>query len=277
MSGAVVGASVLAAAGGVFALAAAATAAGSRLVPPAVAGGPTVSRRSRPPLWWALGASDRSRRAIAALLKEASVQRTPEEMIGLKRAAIAGALMLAMVVPGVGPMLVPPILMVGFRGPEIVLRRLAKRRTRAAARELPLFLDLLAVATNAGLAPQLAVRLAVEPVTGTLADELRRASRDADLGRRWRDELLAAAERTRLPDLQRAVRLLVRTELLGSSLADEMARLAADVRETRRARATERARAAPVKMLFPLVFLILPAFLLLTVMPVLLTTVGSIG
>jgi tight adherence protein C len=70
---------------------------------------------------------------------------------------------------------------------------------------------------------------------------------------------------------------LVRTERLGSSLADEMSRLAADVRESRRARATERARAAPVKMLFPLVFLILPAFLLLTVVPVLLTTVRSIG
>ena len=33
--------------------------------------------------------------------------------------------------------------------------------------------------------------------------------------------------------------------------------------------------AAPVKMLFPLVLLILPAFLLLTVVPVLLSTVRS--
>ena len=52
--------------------------------------------------------------------------------------------------------------------------------------------------------------------------------------------------------------------------------LAADVRTSRRAAVAERARAAPVKMLFPLVFLVLPAFLLLTVVPVLLTTVRSI-
>ena len=53
--------------------------------------------------------------------------------------------------------------------------------------------------------------------------------------------------------------------------------LAASVRAARRAAVTERARTAPVKMLFPLVFLVLPAFLLLTVVPVLLTTVQSIA
>ena len=50
-----------------------------------------------------------------------------------------------------------------------------------------------------------------------------------------------------------------------------------NVRASRRAAITERARTAPVKMLFPLVFLVLPAFLLLTVVPVLLTTVRSIS
>lgn len=98
-----------------------------------------------------------------------------------------------------------------------------------------------------------------------------------DLGGRWRDELRAASVRLGLPDLQRVVAALTRSESLGSSLGEELPRLANDVREARTAAATERARAAPVKMLFPLVFLILPAFLLLTVVPVLVTTVRSIG
>ena len=97
-----------------------------------------------------------------------------------------------------------------------------------------------------------------------------------DLGARWREELAAAAERLHLSDLRRIVAVLSRTETLGASLADSTADLAASVRSARRAAVTERARTAPVKMLFPLVFLVLPAFLLLTVVPVLLTTVQSI-
>ena len=70
--------------------------------------------------------------------------------------------------------------------------------------------------------------------------------------------------------------MLTRTSTLGSSLTDQTVELAASVRAARRALVTERARKAPVKMLFPLVFLVLPAFLLLTVVPVLLTTLRSI-
>ncbi len=97
-----------------------------------------------------------------------------------------------------------------------------------------------------------------------------------ELGGRWRDELRIVAERLALPDLRRTVAALTRTETLGSSLAASMQDLAERVRASRRAAVTERARTAPVKMLFPLVFLVLPAFLLLTVVPVLLTTLQSI-
>ncbi|MEX2422063.1 MAG: type II secretion system F family protein, partial [Actinomycetota bacterium] len=143
--------------------------------------------------------------------------------------------------------------------------------------EVPTLLDLLAVATSSGLPPQLAFRRAVDAAEGPLAEELRSVLNVTALGGRWRDELRATSARLGLPDLQRLVGALTRSEALGTSLAEEIPRLANDVREARSAAATERARAAPVKMLFPLVFLILPAFLLLTVVPVLVTTVRSIG
>ena len=154
--------------------------------------------------------------------------------------------------------------------------RARKRRTLEIDAEVPQLLDLLAVASSAGLSAPLALRRASEAVYGPLADELRQVLRASDLGARWRDELAAMASRTGSADLRRAVAALGRTETLGASLATSTAELAASVRAARRAATTQRARTAPIKMLFPLVFLILPAFLLLTVVPVLLSTVRSI-
>ncbi len=176
-----------------------------------------------------------------------------------------------------GPVLAIPSAVIGWRIPDLVVARLAKRTVAAANREIPVLLDLLAVATSAGLPPQLAFRRAMDAATGPLAEELRSVINASDLGGRWRVELMSVGERLGLPDLRRLLVALARTDTLGSSLGDEIARLASDVREVRRAAAAQRARTAPVKMLFPLVFLVLPAFLLLTVVPVLLTTVRSIA
>jgi tight adherence protein C len=163
-----------------------------------------------------------------------------------------------------------------MRVPAWIGARASRARKREADREIPQLLDLLAAASTGGLAAPLAVRRCVEPLRGPLADEIRVSLRAVDLGGRWSEELAALAVRLDLPDLKRTVALLSRTETLGSPLAESVSDLAAQVRSERRARRTERARAAPVKMLFPLVFLVLPAFLLLTVVPVFLTTLRSI-
>jgi tight adherence protein C len=226
-----------------------------------------------------LGTSALARRLrrdrLGALLEASGARWSLDELVGSKLLG-AGLAVIGGWAAG-ATVLVPILVALAVRAPDMLLARLARRRVAAASREVPLFLDLLAVATSAGLAPQLAFRTAATPLTGPLAQELETAITHVDLGGRWRDELGVVADRLALPDLRRAAAVLGRSESLGSSLADEVARLAADVRESRRARATERARTAPVKMLFPLVFLILPAFLLLTVVPVLLSTVRSIG
>jgi tight adherence protein C len=85
------------------------------------------------------------------------------------------------------------------------------------------------------------------------------------------------AERLDLVDLRRTVNALTKTETLGVSLSDSLDALAAQVRSARRAATAEKGRTAPVKMLFPLVFMVLPAFLLLTIVPVLLSTLRSIA
>jgi Flp pilus assembly protein TadB len=214
-------------------------------------------------------------RTTTTRLDRSGTERSDREVVASKALLAAAAILAGSAI--VGPVLGVPAGAVAWRVPDLVLARLARRTSAAADREIPVLLDLLAVATSAGLPPQLAFRRAVEAATGPLADELRSVLDASDLGGRWRDELIVVGDRLALPDLQRLLGALARTDSLGSSLAEEIEHLASDVREVRRAAAAQRARTAPVKMLFPLVFLVLPAFLLLTVVPVLLTTVRSIA
>jgi Flp pilus assembly protein TadB len=222
------------------------------------------------------------------LLRRVGISRVTEARLGLSRTdwrerqvvAAKAILVATAVLSGLtiaGPVLAIPAATIAWRIPDVLLARLARRTVAAADREIPVLLDLLAVATSAGLPPQLAFRRAVDAATGPLAEELRSVINASDLGGRWRDELNRVGERLDLPDLRRLLGSLARTDAVGSSLAEEVGHLASDVREVRRTAAAQRARTAPVKMLFPLVFLVLPAFLLLTVVPVLLTTVRSIS
>lgn len=201
---------------------------------------------------------------------------TTAEQVGV--AAVAAFLLVAgcVVGPAPGPLLAPVTGLALLRAPAFMRARTVGRRRAQIDAELPQFLDALAAASTAGLSAQLAVRRAADVARGPLNDELIAVLRAADLGSRWRDELHGLAERIDLPDLRRAVSVITRTETLGASLSTATIQLAERVRSSRRQRVTERARTAPVKMLFPLVFLVLPAFLLLTVVPVLLTTMQSI-
>ena len=195
---------------------------------------------------------------------------------GMRMVGAAAGLVVGIASPWPGLMLSPLWCLAGAHLPVFLAGRAASRRLTSIDAEVPQLLDLLAAASSAGLSAPLALRRASEAVTGPLAGEIDFVLRAVDLGGRWRDELRAAADRLDLPDVRRAVAAMTRTETLGASLADSTGELAATVRQARRAAVTERARAAPVKMLFPLVFLVLPAFLLLTVVPVLLTTLQSI-
>jgi tight adherence protein C len=155
-------------------------------------------------------------------------------------------------------------------------RRGRRERASRLHAEVPQLLDLLAAGSTAGLSAELSFRQAVDCLHGPLGDDLAAVVRRVDLGAPWRSEMAAFVESSGDPDLVRTMTVLTRSETLGVSLRDATRDLAATVREAHRSSTLERARAAPVKMLFPLVFLILPAFLLLTVVPVLITTVRTI-
>lgn len=217
------------------------------------------------------------RTATVQRIAHARVAVTEDEVAGAKVLSAGILALAALSAPWPAVLLAPVLAGCGIVLPDVLLVRVTRRRIERADREMPLLLDLLAAASSAGLSGQLALRRAIESTEGPLSEELSEVIRTVDLGARWRDELRSASDRLPLPDLRRAVVTMTRTESLGSSLSDALLELATEVRDARRSAATERARKAPVKMLFPLVFLVLPAFLLLTVVPVLISALQSIG
>jgi tight adherence protein C len=211
------------------------------------------------------------------LLAGAGWDLSAESFAGMCVLGASIGLVVGFVLPWPGLLLAPLFAPVGRLAPVIIARRAASRRLAAIDAAIPHLLDLLAAASSSGLSSTVALRRAADAVTGPLADELHDVLQAVDMGGRWRDELEQLSERLGLQDLRRVVVALSRTEALGASLAASTSDLAASVREIRRARTLELARTAPIKMLFPLVFLVLPAFLLLTVVPVLLSTLHSLA
>lgn len=164
-----------------------------------------------------------------------------------------------------------------FRLPDMALARKAKVRLVRISDQVCDLADVLLVMTEAGASPAVAFRRAAEVLPNPLGAELAGVIRRLDLGIPWRSAVTEVADRTEVAPLKRLVRATARSQRLGTSLATVLRRIAADLRAERRADAELAARQAPVKMLFPLVLLILPAFLLLTVGPVVLSTIRSLS
>jgi pilus assembly protein TadC len=154
----------------------------------------------------------------------------------------------------------------------------ARRRVRASdaalARELPIALDLLGVAVGAGCTPYLAVEVAAQWSPQPLARAFDDVLRSCALGLDFESALDAVARAT--PRLHPLADALLATDRLGVPVGPVLARLADEDRTTLRRAAEAHARRIPVRLLFPLVFLVLPAFVLLTVVPGLAAGLGRL-
>lgn len=180
-------------------------------------------------------------------------------------------------VTGPAAMLLTPLgAVVGYRLPRMILSSRARKRSEEVARSLPDMVDLMAVCTQAGLNVALSLKRVADRTTGLVGQELRRTLEEIELGVPRPQALEGLAKRVRSEDLDALVAVLIGSERFGTQVSAALENFSREVRGRRRRRAEEQARRAPVKILFPLVFLILPAFILLTVVPLLLGTFSSL-
>jgi hypothetical protein len=152
--------------------------------------------------------------------------------------------------------------------------RRARAQELALVRELPVVLDLLGVAVAAGCTPYLAVEVAARWSPPVVASSFTAVLRACALGAGFGDALGVAADAA--PRLRPLTDALLASDRLGAPVAPVLSRLAAEERSALRRRAEAHARRVPVRLLFPLVFLVLPAFVLLTVVPGLAAGLGRL-
>jgi len=152
-----------------------------------------------------------------------------------------------------------------------VVGRLAARRRAVPAdpvTSLPEVVDLLAVAVAAGL-PVAAAVTAVAPRAPEPWGSALRSCCDAAHGGMLLSEALRGLPAA-AGDVAHPLVGVLRSGLAdGDGVGAGLRRLAADARDLRRRRAEEQARRIPVRLLLPLVACSLPAFAVLTIVPIL--------
>jgi len=151
-----------------------------------------------------------------------------------------------------------------------VLRRRRERmqRARRIVVDLPDLVDLLALSAGAGLTIRLALEAVAPRLTGPLGSALADVVARLRAGQGVAESLDALGDRLGEPALP-LVSALRASERYGVPLGPALERVSVDARFERRRAADELARRVPVKLLFPLVLCTLPAFALLTVVPLL--------
>jgi tight adherence protein C len=168
----------------------------------------------------------------------------------------------------------------GFLIPDIVLKRLARRRQDRLRRGLPDAMDLLVVCSEAGLG----LNAGIQRVAGELslihpelADELALFGMQSRAGMDNRSALKDLEERTGLEDIQALVTMLLQSMRFGTSIADTLRIYSAELRDKRLQRAEEKAARISTLMIFPLAFCIMPSFLLVVLGPAILGAIDALS
>lgn len=140
---------------------------------------------------------------------------------------------------------------------------LARNRAAQIERELPDFLDVLAVTVSAGLGFRRALDRVIENMRGPLAEEFNIAIHQMDLGTPRRDAFRQLRDRNNAPSLNQFLTAVLQAEELGAPLTDALVEIATDMRQNTRQLARRRAARAAPRIQLVVVFFLVPGALIL--------------
>ena len=232
---------------------------------PQVAGGPTettwnrVSARRKPALVEAAGLVYGTDRELSKLARQQIVATLT--LGGLAALLVVSSPSLTTVLAAV------PMVMLGWKGPLMVIRSKEKKRRTEVDLELVDALGEMVMGVEAGLTLDVVMMRYAHARTTPLAEEFRTVLDRIQLGTARSEALGAMADRTPTPTVRMFSTALTQNQRLGTPLAGVLRQQATTARRQRRQTVEEKAAKVPMKMIFPTVFCILPVLMIVVVGP----------
>ena len=152
---------------------------------------------------------------------------------------------------------------IGWFFPDIWVVRSGRVRQERIERELPDFLDILAVTVRAGLGYRLALARVAEALEGPVGEEMLIALRQMELGASRRAAFEALRDRNASEQLQSFVAAQLQAEELGVPLSEALNDIATDMRRAAHQAARRRAARATPRVSLIVTSLILPGTMIL--------------
>ena len=157
----------------------------------------------------------------------------------------------------------------GFYFPHAYCNSCKKKRRASIISDLPVFIDVLALSTEAGLDFMGALQKIAQkaPKESVLAEEFFIVLKDIKLGQTRIQALTSLEERNDIPELKSVVSVIKDSEETGASIAKSLKAKAEQMRFERFARAEEMGAKASQKILIPMMVFIIPAIFIIVFAP----------
>lgn len=168
----------------------------------------------------------------------------------------------------------------GFMLPKFALARRAAARRGSVAEEVPLFVDLLRLLQGVGLSLDQSLQVAINEFRAmlpVLSGEIEIAQRQFVAGRTREQSLQRLAMSFDNEDLRAVVRLMIQVDRHGGAVQEPLKQFGDRLRETRRTSMRERIGRLTVKMTGVMILTLLPALLIVTAGPGLITVTHTLS
>ncbi|HEX9775607.1 MAG TPA: type II secretion system F family protein [Actinomycetota bacterium] len=192
--------------------------------------------------------------------------------------AVAGAVLVATSTSGVRALAGLPLgAWLGARVAGALAGRERLRAIEEARAALPGLIDRLATCVLAGMSVEQGLATVGSRAPRLIKDAIHAGRRALDAGTARARAYALIGERSGIEEMRALLVVLARAERFGTPVSEVLVAQARELRSRARARAETEARTAPVRMLFPLVLCFLPAFVLLTIAPIALSAIRTLG